>query len=238
MRFSPPAGCADGIAVGRRAFAAPPTPRRAHRYAILVALAALAGCGRGMAPTAPSTVSLAGSVIAEDGAKLSGATVRIGDGANAGRSTLTNSSGEYRFDDLAAGNGTISVVADGYESVSISRRIDGAQPLHFTLRTSAPWSRAGAGSAVVDMPRHIRAVHVVGTYTGVASNFLVRVGTCVIVEDRLGTGARRTVSDGTYPVTPALTPSSGLVEIVVDSPDVSWSITEDRAASGGLCFGY
>jgi len=39
-------------------------------------------------------------------------------------------------------------------------------------------------------------------------------------------------------VTPALTPSSGIVEIIVDSPDVSWSIAEDRIASGGLCFGY
>jgi hypothetical protein len=205
---------------------------------MLVALAALAGCGRAMAPTAPSTVSLAGSVVAQDGAKLSGATVRIGDGVNAGRSTRTNESGEYRFDDLAAGNGSIGAVADGYDAVIASRYLDGATPLDFVLRTSAPWSRAGTGSAVVDMPRHINAVHVIGTYTGVGSNFLVRIGTCLIVEDRLGTGARRTVSDGTYPVTPALTPSSGLVEIVVDSPDVSWSLTEDRAARGGLCFGY
>ena len=83
-----------------------------------------------------------------------------------------------------------------------SRYIDGATPLDFVLRTRAPWSRAGTGSAVVDMPRHIRAVHVIGTYTGVGSNFLVRVGACVIVEDRLGTGAARTMSDGTYPVTP------------------------------------
>jgi hypothetical protein len=210
----------------------------ALRSTIFVALAAIAGCGSGMAPTAPSTVSLVGSVMAQDGARLVGATVRIGDGLNRGRSTLTNSSGEYRLDDLAAGTGSVSAVADGFDSVITSRYIDGAKPLDFTLRTSVPWSQAGTGSAVVDMPRHIRAVHVIGSYTGVRSNFIVRVGQCVIIEDQLGTGASRTMSDGTYPVTPALTPSSGIVEIIVDSPDVSWSITEDRIASGGLCFGY
>jgi hypothetical protein len=205
---------------------------------MVVVLAALVGCGSGRAPTAPSRVSLVGSVMAQDGAKLAGATVRIGDGLNAGRSTQTNDSGAYRFDDLAAGIGSVSAVADGYDSVITSRSIDGGTPLNFTLRTSLPWSHAGTGSAVVDMPKYITALHVIGVYTGVASNFVVRVGRCVIVEDQLGTGARRTRSDGTYPVTPALTPSSGIVEITVDSPDVSWSITEDRISSGGLCFGY
>jgi len=208
------------------------------RSTIVVALAALAGCGSGRAPTAPSTVSLAGSVVAQDGTRLAGATVRITDGSNAGKLTLTDNGGEYRFDDLTAGNGSVSAVADGYEPVSISRRIDGAQPLDFTLRTRVPWSQAGTGSAAVEMPRYISAVHVIGTYTGVVSTFIVRVGNCVLVEDQLGTGARRTRSEGTYPVTPALTPSSGMVQIIVDSPDVSWSITEDRTASGGLCFGY
>jgi len=204
---------------------------------IFVALFALSGCGS-MAPTAPSAVSLVGTVTAQDGAKLSGATVRIGDGLNAGKSTTTNNNGEYRFDDLAVSNGSVSAVAEGYDSVITSRYIDGAIPLNFTLRASVPWSHAGTGSAVFDMPNYITAVHVIGVYTGVTSNFTVHVGNCLIIEDQLGTGARRTISDGTYPVTPALTPSSRVVEIIVDSPDVSWSFTEDRSSSGGLCFGY
>lgn len=205
---------------------------------IVVALFALSGCGTSIAPTAPSVVSLVGTVTAQDGAKLSGATVRIGDGLNAGKSTTTNNNGEYRFDDLAVSNGSVSAVAEGYDSVITSRYIDGAIPLNFTLRASVPWSHAGTGSAVFDMPKYITAVHVIGVYTGVTSNFTVHVGNCLIIEDQLGTGARRTISDGTYPVTPALTPSSGVVEIIVDSQDVSWSFTEDRSSSGGLCFGY
>lgn len=205
---------------------------------IFVALFAISGCGSNMAPTAPSRVSLGGTVTAQDGARLSGATVRIADGLNAGQATTTNNNGEYRFDDLAVGNGSVSAVADGYDSMIRSSYIDGAIPLNFTLRTSVPWSQAGTGSAVFDMPKFITAVHVIGVYTGVTSNFSVHVGNCLIIEDQLGTGARRTISDGTYSVTPALTPSSGIVEIIVDSPDVSWSFTEDRSSSGGLCFGY
>lgn len=206
--------------------------------AIVGALFALSACGSSMAPTAPSVVSLVGTVTAQDGAKLSGATVRVGDGVNAGRSTTTNNNGEYRFDDLAVGNGSVSAVADGYDSLVMSRYIDGAIPLNFTLRTTVPWSQAGTGSAAFDMPKYITAIHVIGMYTGITSNFIVHVGNCLIIEDQLGTSARRTISDGTYPVTPALTPSTGIVKIIVDSPDVSWSLTEDRSSSGGLCFGH
>jgi hypothetical protein len=205
---------------------------------ILFALFALSSCGTSRIPTAPSTVSLIGTVTAQNGTKLSGATVRIGDGLNAGKSATTNNDGEYRFDDLAVSNGNVSAVADGYDSAITSSYIDGTKPLNFTLRTSVPWSVAGMGNAAFDIPNYITGVHVVGVYTGVTSKFIVHVGNCLIVDDQLGTGARRTISEGTYPVIPALTPSSGIVEIIVDSPDVSWSFTEDRTTSGGLCFVY
>lgn len=204
---------------------------------ILFALFVLSSCGSSKTPTAPSTVSLIGVVTAQGGAKLSGATVRIGDGLNAGKSTTTNNDGEYRFDDLAVSNMNVSAVADSYDSVITSTYIDGTKPLNFTLRSSVPWSKAGTGNAVFDVPTYITRVHVIGVYTGVTSNFTVHVGNCLIVDDQLGTGARRTISEGTYPVTPALTPSSGIVEIIVDSPDLSWSFTEDRS-SGGICYGY
>jgi Carboxypeptidase regulatory-like domain len=209
-----------------------------HTSTILFALFVLSGCDASRSPTAPSTVSLIGTVTAQDGARVSGATVRIGDGLNAGKSTATNNDGEYRFDDLAVSNGTVSVVAEGYESAITRSYIDGMKPLDFTLRTRVPWSVAGTGNARFDIPSYVTGVHVIGVYTGVTSTFIVHVGNCVIVEDQLGTGARRTISDGTYPVTPALTPSSGVVEIIVDSPEVSWSLTEDRRTSGGTCFGY
>lgn len=206
---------------------------------ILFACCVLPSCGSSSkTPTAPSTVSLIGTVTAHGGARLSGTTLRIGDGLNAGASTTTNNDGMYRFDDLAVSTGNVSAVADGYDSVITSIYIDGTQALNFTLRTSVPWSKAGTGNAVFYMPTYITRVRVLGIYTGATSNFIVHSGNCVIVDDQLGTGARRTRSVGSYPVTPALTPSSGIVEIIVDSPDVSWALTEDRSSSEGLCYGY
>jgi len=208
--------------------------------AILFPLFVLSSCGGYKSPMAPSAVSLAGSVTAQDGASLAGATVRVVDGVNAGKSTTTNNEGAYRFDDLTAGIGTVTAAADSYDSVTTSRHIDGSAPLNFTLRSSAPWSTVGIGSAVFDMPSYVTRVHIVGVNTGVASDFIVRVGACTIVDDRLGVGQFRTVSDGTYLVTeagnPPPPPPTRLVKIA-GSRGLSWSLTEDRVSGGGMpCF--
>lgn len=103
---------------------------------------------------------------------------------------------------------------------------------------------SGVGNAVFSMPASITRVRIVGEYTGQSSFFVVHVGECAIVEDRLGTAPDlfRTRSDATYLVTPAGNPppatSDRRVEIL-DSPGVSWSITEDRTSSGGTpCYLY
>jgi len=206
----------------------------------------LSGCGRSStapSPAVAATVSLAGTVTAQDGARLQGATVRISDGMNAGISTTTNSNGEYRFDGLAAGSGSVSATADGYDSATAGIHIDGTKPLDFTLRTTEPWSKSGTGSAVFYMPAYITQVHIVGAYDGVSSVFTIHVGDCAIVDDTIGTGGLRTRSDGTYSVIPAGNPpprteADGRVEIV-SSAGVDWSFTEDRSGSGrGPCYLY
>ena len=199
------------------------------------ALFGLSSCGSSTPPTAPSnpTVSLIGTVAAQGGAKLPGATVRIGDGVNAGESTTTNDSGEYRFDGLAAGNGNVSAVADGYESVITGIHIDGRQPLDFTLRSNVPWSHAGTGSAVFDVPAYIKRVHIVGVYTGVTSGFLVHDDFCLFVADRIGTGERQTISEGTYLL------NSSRLSIVDSTGGVTWSVSEERVANvTGNCGGF
>jgi hypothetical protein len=213
--------------------------------AILSALIGLAACGykSPAAPTStsPAIVSLTGIVTALDGTGLSGATVRIDDGLNAGKFGTTNNDGEYRFDGLTAGNGNVTAVADGYDMVTSGTRIDGRAPLNFRLRTHEPWTQSGTGNAVFFMPLHVSRVRIVGVYTGVSSFFVVHVGRCAIVDDRLGTDALRTRSEGSYLVLPAgnsppRTEADAKVEIL-DSPGVSWTVTEDRDGSGGTpCF--
>ena len=208
---------------------------------VLLPLFLLSSCGGYKTPVAPSAaVSLVGTVTTQDGARLPGASVRVVDGVNAGKSTTTNNEGEYRFDDLTAGIGNVTAAADSYDPVTMSSPINGTAPLNFTLRTSALWSTTGVGSAEFDMPSYVTSVHIVGVNTGVASDFIVRVGACTIVDDRLGEGQFRTVSDGSYLVTEAGTPPppppTRLVKIV-GSSGLSWSLTENRVSGVGTpCF--
>lgn len=76
------------------------------RLLVLVGLFAASCSGNSTAPsntppvTAPpvvTTFTLSGTVTSSTGAAISGATVRIIDGANAGRSTTTSSTGAYSF---------------------------------------------------------------------------------------------------------------------------------------------
>ena len=216
------------------------------KTAIVLVCLVLSGCGGSSTapgPAVATTVSLGGTVADQNGARLPGATVRIGDGINAGKSTTTNSNGEYRFDGLAADRGSVSATADGYDRVTAGIRIDGTKPLDFTLRTTEPWSKSGDGSAVFYMPAYITQVHIVGAYDGVSSAFIVHVGECAIVDDTIGTGGLRTRSDGIYSVIPAGNPpprteADGKVEII-SSSGVAWSFTEARSSSGsGPCYLY
>jgi len=81
--------------------------------------------------------------------------------------------------------------------------------------------RSGVGNTVFDLPTYVGRIHIVGTYIGTSSNFIVHIAGDHIVNDLLGTEWPQTVSDGTY-VT-----HGGVVEIL-SSTGVSWSFTEVR----------
>ena len=81
----------------------------------------LAGCdARSSSPTGPSAVvrfSLAGQVLSESTA-LPASSVEIVSGTNAGRTTVTDAAGAYRFSDLEAGEFVVRASADGYQPQS------------------------------------------------------------------------------------------------------------------------
>ena len=96
------------------------------------------------AGSAASRVSLAGVVTSDAGERLSGVTLRVLDGANAGR-TVTTVNGDYRFDNLAVGNANLSATGGGFSELVKSVFVNGANPLSFTLvkaPTTAPYNRA------------------------------------------------------------------------------------------------
>ena len=86
------------------------------------------------------------------------------------------------------------------------------------------WSNAGTGDTVFDMPLDVARVHVVGTYAGHSSNFIVWINKprTLLVNELLGTGWTSTVYDGTL-----LTGGGGVVSIE-GSSGVVWTFTEVR----------
>ena len=176
------------------------------------------------APTPTGGESLTGTVTEESvGTPISGATITILDGANAGDTTSTSANGAYRFDRLSSGNANVSAEASGYLQRRRGTFIGGVTTLNFTLPRATAWSRTGQGNTVFDMPTYISRVQIVGTYSGYCQNFVVYIADRLIVNEILGTcsiaiGPRY---DGVH------TTSGGVVETRISS-GVSWSFTEVR----------
>jgi Abnormal spindle-like microcephaly-assoc'd, ASPM-SPD-2-Hydin len=121
-----------------------------------------------------------------------------------------------RFSPTAAStyNGTVTVQSDA-TSGSNTTPISGAG-----LRDI--FRRSGSGDTVFDMPLDVSRIHIVGTYPGFSSNFIVKIGGRLIVNELLGTGWGTTRYDGTL-----LTGGGGTVSIT-NSSGVSWSFEEVR----------
>lgn len=86
----------------------------------------------------------------------------------------------------------------------------------FTLLPETRWTRSGSGDTVFDMPTYIRRVRVVGTYSSYSSNFIVKVGGSLLVNELLGTGWGTTRYEGVLLTT-------GGVVAITNSSGVSWS---------------
>lgn len=208
--------------------------------AALICLCVACGSPESLSPTSPSTPSpspaptptpapapapvattLSGVVtITPGGARATGATIVILDGANAGRTTTTDGTGSYALTGLTPSNGNVAARAAGYTEDRKGLFISGASTLNFVL--SAPlFSRSGSGNDVFDMPTYVARVRIRGTYTGSSSNFIVRIGGRLVVNELIGTSWTSTVTEGVYVTT------GGVVEIT-NSSGVTWVFTEVR----------
>ena len=86
----------------------------------------------------------------------------------------------------------------------------------------ATFTRTGSGDTVFDMPVDVQRVRIIGIYNGNSSNFVVRIGGRLIVNELLGTGWGMTRYDGIL-----LTGGGGVVSIT-NSSGVQWSFEEIR----------
>lgn len=174
-------------------------------------------------PGTSSGVSLTGVVtVSGAGTRVSGATIRILDGANSGRTATTNANGEYRFDGLTSGNANLSANASGYSESRAGIFINGTNTLNFALQRAQLWSQSGQGNSVFDKPSFVTRARITGSFTGFSSNFVVWCGRSLLVNELLGTGWGTTRYEGTHS-------TSNCTEIRVEnSSGVSWTFTEVR----------
>jgi hypothetical protein len=87
----------------------------------------------GNAPTAASTFALSGRITSASGGPIAGATVLIGDGPNANRSTQSDAGGSYSLTNLTQSAFTLLVSAPSYWSTSSPISLTSNQTLNMSL---------------------------------------------------------------------------------------------------------
>lgn len=224
--------------------------RLSHVVLALVSCLSIAGCGDKKSPTAPTppptptrVIRLEGNMnfgqvgigatetrdlrIYNDGNEALVVTALNGPGAGVVTASWTSGSispgssqaSTIRFTPTSAQtySGTLTVNAN---------QTSGSNTLAFTAVGVFPprpdFFRSGVGDTVFDTPVDVARVRIIGTYTGNSSNFVVRIGGRLIVNELLGRSWSMTTYDGTL-----LTGGGGTVAITLSS-GVSWSIQEIR----------
>lgn len=91
-------------------------------------------------PPAPTTATLTGVTRNSDGQLIGFVTVRVTDGANAGRNTVSDAfNGSYRLESLTAGSVTFSATGEGFlEDRRSITLVNGNNTLDFSLATAPP----------------------------------------------------------------------------------------------------
>ncbi len=200
-------------------------------------LLVLAACGSGSGPTTPTTptppvqtsFSLSGGLFDSKVAsnKVPGATLTIADGANAGKTTVSDGSGNYRMTGVMPGGFTMTISSTAeYVGKAFSVAMPSADTVvNFRLDPVPPpiFTRSGVGNMVFDMPTYVSRVRIQASYPDRCQNFVVLIAGRLIVNEILGTCsiASGRSYDGTH------TTSGGVVETQI-STGVSWTFTEVR----------
>jgi hypothetical protein len=202
--------------------------------AVMCVVSATMACSGSKSPTAattapppaptPTTFTLSGTVTSTSGTPINGATVRVNDGPNASRSATTAANGTYTLANLTLSGFTATASATNFVALGKGVNLTSSQTIDFQLTPTPLFTANGTGNTVFDMPTTVARVRIIGTYTGNSSNFIVRIGSSLVVNDIIGTSQTfggRTVSDGTYLTT-------GGVVSITNSAGVVWSFTEVR----------
>ena len=213
-----------------------------HTRKLLVAclLIVAAACGGKDSPTSPtpvgqtptptttttsiqaiSRITVFGIVRNSDtGGPVGGATVRATNATTQTNLTATtDGNGYYSLAGVGTGQVTLEFTAPQYNAFTARPTFD--RDAQFDQRITPFWARAGSGNTVFDMPTHVRRVRITGRYDSSGSNFIIRIGGRLVVNEILGRSWESTTYNGLH-----LT-SGGIVEIT-NSRDVQWTFAQEQ----------
>jgi Carboxypeptidase regulatory-like domain len=110
------------------------------RLILFLGALTISGCGgtNSAAPTpAPTqtTFTLSGQVTSSAGGAVSGATIRVVDGPNAGRSTSSDGNGTYSLTGLTQSGFTVNISATNYSATAIGVTLTSNQGGLWILRS-------------------------------------------------------------------------------------------------------
>lgn len=91
--------------------------------------------------------------------------------------------------------------------------------------TDTGFSRSGTGDTSFALPANVEIVRIQGVFNGNSSNFIVRIGSDLVVNEIVGSSATPQSHDGTYVVVP------GSTVTISNSNGVTWSINSASAQS-------
>lgn len=173
------------------------------------------------APTpTPTTYTLSGTVTSTAGGPIAGATVRVADGPNAGRSATTASNGSYALAGLSVSGFSVSASATYFFAEGKSVTLTSNQTADFALAPTPLFTRSGSGNTVFDLPSTVSRLRIQGRWQQRdTSNFIVHLNGRSLVNEILRTSL---TYDGIH-----VTTGGGVIE-VVSSGAIDWTFTEVR----------
>ena len=173
-------------------------------------------------PTPPSPPTITGvtvtsehSTIVVGNTEQMTATVTMSDGTT--RAGVGTWSSDNTGVAIVNQSGLVTGIQTGGVDIVFDNTAGGRGTKTLTVRNI--WRKSGKGDMVFDMPTYVERVHIIGTYTGYSSNFIVWVGGDLLVNELLGTGWGQTRYEGT------LLTTGGVVQIE-HSSGVKWSFEE------------
>jgi len=205
-----------------------------NRFLLVPALLLLVSCGGKSSPTSPSqptqptqtTWNLSGTVTSsQNGAGISGATARIGDGPNTGKSATTDGSGHYSFSGLQQSGFTVNFTAPNFNSTSAGVDLTSNKTLDVRMDPTPLFRLSGTGDSVFNIPSNVTRIQVTASYSGSCQNFIVDVNGRGLINVIIGTCS---VADTRSPFVGTYALSGGGIVEIVSSTGVNWTFTEVR----------